>query len=180
LWDMLKGASSLAMDIVGFGAGGLVNLIVSASEMLIKFIWRLVETVRINAFCREARGHWEQSQSPDSLHRRPFAFSEWYRGYALNLPVISVLTLNTGICGDKMRYLSMFSATGRQLSSDAFLHGVRFLDNLKPWGAQYLDDAGFSIRSGGDALVDQLVNTFALSHERERTVFDRVIAVVTA
>lgn len=180
LWDMLKGASSLAMDIVGFGAGGVVNLVISASEMLIKFIWRLVETVRINAFCREARGHWEQSQSLDGLHRRPFAFSEWYRGYALNLPLISVLTLNTGICGDKMRYLSMFSAGGRLISSDHFLHGARYLDSLKPWGAKYLDDAGFSIRSGGDVLVDQLVNTFALSHERERTVFDKVIAVVTA
>jgi hypothetical protein len=91
-----------------------------------------------------------------------------------------VLTLNTGICGDKMRYLSMFSASGQLISSDAFLHGARFLDNLKPWGAKYLDDAGFSIRSGGDVLVNQLVNTFAMSHERERTVFDKVIAVVTA
>jgi hypothetical protein len=180
LWDMLKGAGSLAMDIVGFGAGGVVNLIISASEMLIKFIWRLVETVRINTFCREARGHWEQSQSLDSLHRRPFAFSEWYRSYALNLPLISVLTLNTGICGDKMRYLSMFSASGQPISSDMFLNGSRYLDNLKPWGAKYLDDAGFSIRSGGDVLVDQLVNTFASSHAKEQTAFDKIIAVVTA
>ncbi len=180
LWDMLKGAGALAMDVVGFGAGGVVNLIISASEMLIKFIWRLVETVRINAFCREARGHWERSDSLDSLHRQPFAFSEWYRGYALNLPLISVLTLNTGICGDKMRYLSMFSASGQSISSDMFLHGSRFLDSLKPWGAKYLDDAGFSIRTGGDVLVDQLVNTFASSHSKEQTAFDKIIAVVTA
>ena len=180
LWDMLKGAGALAMDIVGFGAGGLVNLLISASELLIKFIWRLVETVRINAFCREARGHWEQSASLDSLHRRPFAFSEWYRGYALNLPLIPVLTLNTGICGDKMRYLTMFNSSQQPISSDQFRSGVRFLDSLKPWGAKYLDDCGFTLRSGGDVLVDQLVNAFASSHSKEQTVYDRVIAVITA
>ena len=180
LWDMLKGAGALAMDIVGFGAGGLVNLIISASELLIKFIWRLVETVRINIFCQEARGHWEQSQSPDGLHRRPFAFSEWYRSHALNLPLIAVLTLNTGICGDKMRYLSMFGASQRMISSAEFLRGAQFLDNLKPWGAKYLDDCGFGLRSSGDVLVNQLVNTFASSHKREQTAYDKVIAVVTA
>ncbi len=181
LWQMLKGAGALAMDIVGFGAGGLVNLIIAAGEMLIKFIWRLVETVRINRFCREARGHWENSASPDSLHRQPFAFSEWYRSSALNIPLIAVLTLNTGICGDKMRYLTMFKAGGAQeISAAEFQRGVTFLDNLKPWGAKYIGDTGYSIRSGGDVLVEQLVNSFATSHEKEKTAFDRVIAVVTA
>ncbi len=181
LWQMLKGAGSLAMDIVGFGAGGLVNLIISAGEMLIKFIWRLIETVRINIFCREARGHWENSNSPDGLHRRPFAFSEWYRSSALNIPLIAVLTLNTGICGDKMRYLTMFNADGtRQISGAEFERGVKFLDSLKPWGAKYIGDTGYSIRSGGDVLVAQLVNSFATSHSKEKSAFDRVLAVVTA
>ena len=181
LYQTLKGGGALAMDIVGFGAGGLVNLIVSAGELLIKFIWRLAETVRFNDFCGEARSHWENHLTADALHRRPFAFSEWYRGYALNIPLIAVLTLNTGICGDKMRYLTMFSGGGsRPLSSEAFQAGVRFLDNLKPWGAKYISDAGFNIRSAGDILVDRLVNQFATSHEREKTVFDQVIAVVTA
>lgn len=181
LWQALKGAGALAMDIVGFGAGGLVNLIIAAGEMLIKFIWRLVETVRINSFCRQALGYWENSASLDALHRKPFEFSEWYRSYALSIPLIAVLTLNTGICGDKMRYLTMFKAGGvDQITAAEFQRGVMFLDNLKPWGAKYIGDTGFSIRTGGDVLVNQLVNTFAVSHEREKTVFNRVISVVTA
>ena len=179
LWSALKGAGALAMDIVGFGAGGLINLLIAAGELLIKFIWRLVETVRINNFCAMAREYWESHLSADSIHRRPFAFSEWYRGYALNIPFISVLTLNTGICGDKMRYLTMFKSGG-QISSDQFQSGVKFLDNLKPWGTKYLNDCGYNIRSNGDILVDKLVNSFATSHEREKTAFDRVISVVTA
>ena len=180
LWDMLKGAGALAMDIVGFGAGGLVNLLIAAGELLIKFIWRLVETFRINAFCGMAREYWNNHLSADAIQRRPFAFSEWYRSYALNIPFISVMTLNTGICGDKMRYLTMFNSGGRQISAEHFQNGVKFLDNLKPWGAKYISDCGYNVRSNGDILVDKLVNTFATSHEKEKTVFDQVISVVTA
>lgn len=174
LYQTMKGAGALAMDVVGFGAGAIVNLCVSATELVVKFIWRLVETVRINAFCAQARGHWENSQSLDAIHRRPFAFSEWYRDYALNIPLISVLTLNTGICGDKMRYLSMFKSGG-QISSNDFQNGVRFLDNLKPWGADYIKSAGYSLRSGGDVLVDRLINKLATSHEKEKQAYDYVL-----
>lgn len=179
LWDALKSTAALAMDIVSFGAGGLINLLIAAGELLIKFIWRLVETIRINHFCAMAREYWNNHFSADSIHRRPFAFSEWYRSYALNIPFIAVVTLNTGICGDKMRYLTMFNSGG-QISSDDFQRGVRFLDNLKPWGAHYIKDCGYNIRSIGDVLVDKLVNSFAISHEGEKTAFDRVISVVTA
>lgn len=180
LYQTMKGAGALAMDAVGFGAGAIVNLAVSATELVVKFIWRLVETVRINAFCAEARGYWENSQSQDSLHRRPFAFSEWYRGYALNIPLISVLTLNTGICGDKMRYLSMFKSGGQEISSNDFQAGVRFLDNLKPWGANYIKATGYTLRSAGDVLVDKLINQFATSHEKEKQAYDRILSVLTS
>jgi hypothetical protein len=180
LWQAIKGAGSLAMDIVGFGAGGLVNIIVSAGELLIKFLWRLGETLFFNRFCTQAAGHWANHASPDSIARRPFAFSEWYRPYALHLPLIAVLTLNTGICGDKMRYLTMFKSGGEQLTSDAFQRGVTFLDNLKPWGAKYIQATGFSMHAPGDILVARLVSDFASSHSKEKTAFDRVIEVVTA
>jgi hypothetical protein len=112
LWDTLKSSGKLAVGIVSFGAGTLINLLIAAGELLIKFIWRLVETIRINRFCGMAREYWDNHLSPDSIHRRPFAFSDWYRSYALNIPFISVLTLNTGICGDKMRWLTMFDSGG--------------------------------------------------------------------
>lgn len=179
LYDMLKGAGSLAMDITAFGAGGLVNLIISAIELVVKFVWRLAETIRFNKFCAMAREYYENSKSADAIHKHPFAFADWYRSYALNLPLIAVLTLNTGICGDKMRYLTMFT-NNRQITSSEFQAGVRFLDNLKPWGAQYIQDAGFDIRSVGDPWVNSLVNTFAVSHTREKTTYDKVIGILKA
>lgn len=181
LYQTLKGVGALTMDAVGFGAGAIVNLVVSATELVVKFIWRLVEAVRINAFCAEARGYWENSNSVDSLHRRPFAFTEWYRGYALNIPLISILTLNTGICGDKMRYLTMFKAGGSEtISSNEFRNGVRFLDNLKPWGAEYIKSTGFTLRSAGDVLVDRLINKLATSHEKEKEMYNYVLDAIKA
>lgn len=108
LWGVLKGAGGIAMQATSFGAGAIVNMMIAAGELLIKFIWKLVETVRFSRFCAEPRSHWEYHLD-DGLHRQPFAFSEWYRATALNLPLIAVLTLNTRICGDKMRYLTMFN-----------------------------------------------------------------------
>ena len=182
MWAMLKGAGTIAMDAVGFGAGALVNLLVSITELLIKFIWRLVEVTRIAKFCNQAVTYWGNRASPDSIHLKPFAFTEWYRSAALNIPTISILTLNTGICGDKMRYLSMYKANGNgsNITSQEFLAGARFLDNLKPWGAKYLSDTGYSFHGNGDILVDELVGSFATSHEKEKTTFDKIISVVTS
>ena len=179
LYDMLKGAGALAMDAAAFGSGGIVNLVISAVELLVKFVWRLAETIRFNKFCAEAREYYENSTAADAIHRRPFAFADWYRSYALNIPLIAVLTLNTGICGDKMRYLTLFN-NGAQITSEQFQNGVRFLDNLKPWGAQYIKDAGFEIRSVGDPWVNSLVNTFAVSHSKEKTAYDTVIGILKA
>ncbi len=180
LWGVLKGAGGIAMQATTFGGAAIVNMVVAASELLIKFIWKLAETVHFNRFCNEARGHWQGQGGDNGLHRRPFAFSEWYRANALNHPLISVLTLNTGICGDKMRYLAMFSSGGRQISSDDFQAGVRFLDNLKAWGANYIAGSGFRIRTANDILVERLVSGFATSHSRKQNGLDMVLDVITA
>ncbi len=181
LYSSLKGAATLATDIVAVGAGAFVNLLISASELLIKFCWRLVEGAQINAFCKEAREHWNRHLSSDSIHLHPFAFGKWYRSYALNIPVIAILTLNSGICGDKMRYLTLFESGERVITSEKFQHGVRFLDNLKAYGSEYLKRCGFDfIVHSNDALVHSLVNEVAFSHSVEKTRFEKFLKVVGA
>ncbi|SAL03692.1 hypothetical protein AWB78_06657 [Caballeronia calidae] len=44
----------------------------------------------------------------DALHTRPIAYNSWFKRYAVPIPALSVLTLNSGICGDKMHFLAMF------------------------------------------------------------------------
>lgn len=180
LWGVLKGAGGIAMQATSFGGATIVNMVIAAGELLIKFIWKLAETLHFNRFCTSARGHWEAQSGGDGLHRRPFAFNEWYRTAALNHPLIAILTLNTGICGDKMRYLAMYAPGGQQISTEQFQAGVRHLDNLKAWGSDYLSDSGFRLMSAGDALVENLVTGFATSHGRPKNAFDKVMEVVTA
>lgn len=178
LWGVLKGAGGIAMQATSFGSAAIVNMVIAASELLFKFIWKLGETIHFNRFCNEARGYWE-NQGEGGLHRHPFAFSEWYRAAALNHPLIATLTLCTGICGDKMRYLAMYSG-GRQISSAEFQAGVQHLDNLKAWGSDYIAGSGFRIRAAGDVLVEKLVSGFATSHGKPKNGFDLVMDAITA
>ncbi len=109
---------------------------------------------------------WRGRNAGDALHKRPFEFTHWYRKSALNSPALAILTLNSGICGDKMVYLSMFTDEGRQISTTDFQQGARFLDNLKPWGAEYLGNSGYSFRSSSE-MVGKLL-TFAGGHADQR------------
>ncbi|HEX4932620.1 MAG TPA: hypothetical protein VFV33_05530 [Gemmatimonadaceae bacterium] len=174
IYEMITAAAGVAIDATAWGGGVIFNLVKSGIELLIKFVWRLAEALRFNEFCAQAREYYvaakgligptrpgdSVSASADSLPTRPFEFARWYRSFALNIPLIAVLTLNSGICGDKMSYLTMFNDNG-QITSDQFLAGVRFLDNLKPWGAEYMENTGYTIQTNGDVLVDNLCNTFA-------------------
>jgi hypothetical protein len=181
LWETLKGAGSIAMEAASFGGAKIVHLVIGIVELIGKFVWRLVECAKINKFCDMAREHWNNHLSDNSIHLRPFAFSEWFRHYALNIPFISVLTLNSNICGDKMRYLTLFNSGGGLISADQFQRGVRFLDELKPWGASYLAETGYKIRvQSNDPFVHNLVNTIAPSYQKKKTAFDYIVAAATA
>jgi hypothetical protein len=171
IYGVVAAAAGVAIDATAWGGGAIFNLVKSGVELILKFVWRLAEALRFNEFCSQARDYYVAAKSDiagqtdkkagaGSLPRRPFEFAQWYRSFALNMPIIAVLTLNSGVAGDKMSYLTMFSDNG-QISSDEFQAGVRFLDNLKPWGAEYLQSSGFTIVAAGDVLVDALANTVA-------------------
>ncbi len=166
LYQVLKGAGDMALTVATAGASMIVKVIVALGEMLIKMIWRMVEISHMDKVFREAAAFWRNRDAGDALHRRPFEFTHWYRKAALTSPALAILTLNSGICGDKMVYLSMFTDGGRQISTNEFKQGARFIDNLKPWGAEYLGNSGYSFRSSSQ-MVGQLL-TFAQSHADQR------------
>ena len=144
----------------------IIKVVVSLSEMLIKMIWRMFEISHMDKVFRQAAAFWRGRDSGDALHKRPFEFTHWYRKAALNSPALAILTLNSGICGDKMVYISMFTDEGRPISTTEFQQGARFLDNLKPWGAEYLGNSGYSFRSSSE-MVGKLL-TFAQGHADQR------------
>jgi hypothetical protein len=179
LWQLLKGAGGMALTAATASAGLIVSVTIAVSEVLTKIIWRLVEISHMRKFFASAAELWRNRTSANALHKRPIAFSRWYREYAINCPAIAILTLNSGICGDKMTYLSLYSDHSTVITSEQFLAGAAFIDSLKPWGADYLANCGYSF-SSSDAFTSSIL-TFAGKHEEERNkVWQKVKSIANA
>jgi hypothetical protein len=125
----------------------------------------VVELIVMRSFFRQARMHWEARLERSALHTRPIAFNSWFKRYALGIPALSVLALNSGICGDKMHFLAMFKDDSSIVSQTEFDAGVRYVDSLKVWGTDYLKDSGFAFASG-DPVVTGLLK-LATSHSEQ-------------
>lgn len=156
LWKVLKGAGSIGVAFGTAGAGIIMGIVVAAVEMITKIIIRLFEVTHMRKFFEKASTHWRNRKAADAIHLHPFAFGKFYRKYALITPAIAVLTLNSGICGSKMSWLSMFKADGNPIASQEFIDGAKHVDSLKVWGAEYLQSAGFAFKSS-DELVGSLL-----------------------
>lgn len=165
LYDTLKGAAKVGMD-AGTAAGStILGLVTDVLEAVIKTIWKVIECKRMNSFCGLAAKLWDAREERNALHLQPIAFNTWFKGYAMNIPALSVLSLNSGICGDKMRFLNMFKNDSDILSESEFKAGCGYVDSLKVWGSSYLKDCDFSF-SSKDGVVAGLL-TLAQSHTEE-------------
>ncbi len=213
LWQFLKGAANLGATFGAAGAGLATSIITTVVEVVAKIVYRLFEASHIGKFIESAKQHWANRDKKDALVKRPAEFSRWFASYALRTPVIGILTLNSNICGDKMVYLSMFSgkdqlrgialtdeeeeaaaAEGKSNEFAAaikhFEAGTKMLDDLKPWGAEYLANCGISLQSvatdkvratgvnrrGNEVVIEQSVQSkfhenivkLAFSHAQHR------------
>lgn len=154
LYNTLKSGAQLGMQIASVGASTLVNLITSIVEILVKTAWRLVETIRLKRFFADARDKWNQ-RAALQLHTRPIDFNKWFGEYAIGVPAVSALAMNSGLCS-KMHFLQMFAADQQVITQSQYDAGVARLGHLRGWSANYLRDAGYSM-SSGDALVSALI-----------------------
>ena len=165
VYDTLKGGLKLGMEFATYGASAIASLIVAIVEALVKTIWRVIELVRMRSFFKQANQYWDARNEAGALHTRPIAFNNWFKSYAVDMPALSVLALNSGVCGDKMHFLKMFKDDTAVITQAAFDGGVRYVDDLKIWGSKFLDDAGYSF-SSQDPVVTGLLK-LAQSHTKE-------------
>lgn len=166
VYDTLKGATSLGVQIASQGAASILTAVVSILETLAKTVWKIVEIVRMKMFFTQARAHWENRLQHNALHMQPIAFNCWFKRYAVPIPALSVLALNTGICGDKMHFLAMYKDDGAVISQAEFNAGCSYVDSLKVWGTDYLKDAGFGFASE-DKVIQGLLK-LARNHTEEQ------------
>jgi hypothetical protein len=196
VYESLKGAGGLAMSAASFGGATVVNIVLAAVETLVKFIWRLFEVSKMKKFFAQAKDYWDENRHNINkqadppiyeLAMDPEEFTEWYTDTALNTPAISILTLNSGLCGDKMRYLKMYtpeSEDGAELSLDEdrrvdeFQRGVAFLDDLKDVGQDLLGKTGYSFTSSDPVIANVLKSMKRLGVQRN-VIWDGVMKLAT-
>lgn len=191
LWTAIKGAANMGLAAASAGAGLIAGVLIAGAEMLAKLFWRLYETSQMRTFFAEAAEHWRNKDAGSALHRQPFAFARWYRKHVLLAPALAVITLNSGICGDKMVYLSMFKDDQSVISTAEFQTGVEHLDSLKVWGTKYLGETGFSF-AANDAFVGKILafakgggsDGVVKAHQQNLSggawVWDKVVSVAKA
>lgn len=187
---MMKGAANMGLAAASAGAGLIAGVLIAGAEMLAKLFWRLYETSQMRTFFTEAAEHWRNKDSGGALQTQPFAFARWYRKHVLLAPALAIITLNSGICGDKMVYLSMFKDDQSQISGAEFQAGVQHLDSLKVWGVKYLSETGFSF-GANDAMAGKFLqfakgggNGVIEAHQANLTggalVWDKVVSAAKA
>ena len=159
LYETLKWAASLGLDIAGaVGAGAatvatrITDMVLSMIEALSKMIVRLVETFCMWAFCKKAHENWETRDDPRALHKNPSRFNHLYKSHAIPFPAIAALTLNSRLCGDKMRFLRVMKDDDTVVSQSQFDKGCAFVDGLKCYATDYLHDSGFDFKSSGPII----------------------------
>ena len=170
VYKALMGGAQLVAEGVTAGASSAIDRIVfSAIDALVSFVRRAHDFYYMRQFFHEAKAHWADRDRPDALHRQPYEFNLWFRNVAMRVPVIPVLTLNSGLCGDKAHLLRMFSLEGELITQAKFDAGVAYIDELKTWGAGYLRDVGYVFESA-DAVIAELVKSAAVpANEKTRT-----------
>lgn len=181
LYETLKGAASLGLDIAGaVGAGvatvasRITDMVLSMIEALSKMVVRLVETFCMWAFCKKAHENWEMRDDPRALHKDPNRFNHWYKSYAVPFPAIAALTLNSRLCGDKMRFLRLMKDDDTVVSQSQFDKGCVFVDGLKSYAADYLHDSGFDFKSS-DPIVK---NAIVAAKDRGKLTFGSAVGEV--
>jgi hypothetical protein len=154
LYATLKSGAQLGMQIASVGASSIINLVTSIIEVLIKTAWRLYEIAQMRKFFGEARTKWLQRET-DRLYEHPIAFNSWFRGYAVNVPMIAALSLNSNLC-HSMHFLQMFQ-TGREPVTQAqYDDGMTHMAHIKRWSSRYIEECGYRL-SSGDPLVGEWI-----------------------
>jgi hypothetical protein len=179
MYQTLKGGAQLAVEGVTAGAASPISsLVFSLVEAIVSTTWKVHDLHRMRRFFDEAERQYTMRQQARALHTRPIAFNAWYRKYAVGTPAISVLALNSGICGDKMRFLQMYT-NGDQINQSAFDAGVRYVDELKAWGGRYLDEVGYAF-SSNDPLTKGVLTPVHAHPETEGFFQKRVLGSAQA
>lgn len=156
IYETAKSAASIALNAASWGGAAIVDAVVAVVEAATKIIWRIAEILIIRRFCKKAKQFWTARNESNSIHLDSLKFDHWLKGTTSKIPVIAAVTYGTGIAGDKMRFLQMYTGEGAVISQDQFDAGVKYLDQMKRAGSRLLERSDMKFRST-DKVIEGLL-----------------------
>ncbi len=166
LYETAKSSLLLGLNIAGAGAAvaaSIIEKVADVIEKVTKMIWRFAERCIIRAFSADAKEFWNARGESCAIHLDSMRFDNWLKGATNKVPVIAAVTLGTGIAGDKMRFLQMYTGHGDVISQSEFDAGVAYLDQMKRTGSRVMERSDLEFESK-DAMISGLLK-LAKSHD---------------
>jgi hypothetical protein len=163
LYETAKSSLLLGLNIASYGAASIIETVAGLIETVTKMIWRFAERCAIRLFCSEAKGFWNARSESNSIHFDSMKFDNWLRGMTNKVPVVAAVTLGTGIAGDKMRFLQMYTGEGMVISQSQFDNGVKYLDQMKRTGSRVMERSELEFESDDPTIAGLL--KLAKSHD---------------
>lgn len=167
LYELAKSALSVGLNAASLGAASIVDAIAAVAEAAVKIIWRVAEVKALQKFTRQAREYWTGSTPGQGIHMDQMKFDNWIRPMTQKVPVVAAVTLGSGIAGDKMRFLQMYTGEGNIISASDFKAGVKYLDQMKRAGSRLIERSDIEYGSS-DPLIKGLLK-LAKSHQEVYT-----------
>lgn len=155
LQESIRSAVGVALNVLTAGASVIFDAVAGIVDAVVRLIWRIAEVLQIKKFIREAKEHWQIRDEAISITRNSQGFADWLEQYVTRVPIIAAATLGSGIAGDKMRFIQMYSGEGRVISQSSFDSAVQHLDMVKISGSRYMERTGLQFQSG-DPTIDGL------------------------
>lgn len=176
LYEVARSAVSVGLNAAGLGAGAIFDAVVACVEAAAKLVWRIGEYFVMKKFTDDAKVFWSSRGTATAMHLSSMKFDNWLRPATEKVPVLAAVTLGSGIAGDKMRFLQMYTGDGGTITESQFADGVTYLDKLKRMGSRLIERSGIEFTST-DAMIDGLLKLAERHdevHAKKRGFFARL------
>lgn len=156
LYDITRSALSTAVNWTAYGGAAVVDAIAAVIDAAYKMIWRFAESRVITDFCKRAQQLWANRDAKNGGVRKGTTFNKWMRPAVTKVPLIAAVTLASGLTGDKMRFLNMFTDQDAVVTQSQFDQGCSYLEKIKLAASRMIGQSEIEF-SSGDKLIDGML-----------------------
>lgn len=167
LYQLAKNAVMITLHVFTAGAAVIIDAIAAVAEAAVKIIWRIGEYFCFKNFTTSAKQYWTAKTPERGIHMDCQKFDAWIRPVTKQIPLVAAVSLGSGIVGDKMRFLQMYTGEGQIISKSDFKSGAKYLDQMKRAGSRLMERSDIKFGSD-DAMIAGLLK-LAESHQEVHT-----------